>query len=148
VKELRTEIEINAGPEKVWKILINFEKYDHWNPFIHMIKGEAKEGSKIEIHIETPGGKSRKYRPTVTKIEEGRELRWLGKSSLPGILNAEHIFTVKKLQPERVLFINREVFEGLLTSFFGKSLDTDVRKGLEEMNKALKERAEHADVYE
>ncbi len=146
MKELRTEIEISSGPEKVWKILTDFEKYDQWNPFIHRIAGEAKEGSKIEIHIERPGGKSRKYGPTVTKVEQGRELRWLGKSSLPGILNGEHIFTIEKLQVERVLFVNREVFDGLLTLLFGKSLDTDVKKGLEEMNKALKERAERAAV--
>jgi hypothetical protein len=36
------------------------------------------------------------------------------------------------------------VFDGLLTSLFGKSLDTDVKQGFEEMNKALKERAERA----
>jgi hypothetical protein len=142
VKELHTEIEISADTEKVWKILTDFQKYDQWNPFIHKITGEAKKGSKIEIHIERPGGKSRKYGPTVTKVEEGRELRWLGKSSFPGILNGEHIFTIEKLQSGPALFVNREIFDGLLTSFFGKSLDTDVKKGLEEMNKALKERAE------
>jgi hypothetical protein len=142
VKELHTEIEISTAPEKVWNILADFEKYGQWNPYIHTIIGKAKEGSKIEIHIETPSGKTRRYEPTVTKVEQGRELRWLAKSALPGILNGEHIFTVQKLQPGRVLFINREVFEGLLTWLFGKSLDTDVREGFEVMNKALKERAE------
>ena len=101
MKELRTEIEISTNADKVWKILSDFDKYHQWNPFINRIIGQAKEGSKIEIHIETPGGKNRKYQPIVTKIEQGRELRWLG-----------------------------------------KSLDTDVRMGFEEMNKALKERAE------
>lgn len=141
MKEVRTEIEISAGPERVWKILADFEKYDQWNPFIKRIIGQAKEGSRIEIHIETPGGKNRKYGPTVTRVEEGRELRWLGKSWL---LNGEHIFTIEQLQPGRVRFVHREVFDGLLTSIFGKSLDTDVKQGFEEMNKALKERAERA----
>jgi hypothetical protein len=144
VKEVRTEIEINTGPERVWKILADFEKYDQWNPFIKRIIGQAKEGAKISINIETPGGKSRKYEPTVTKVEQGRELRWLGKSSIPGFLNGEHIFTIEQLQTERVRLIHREVFDGFLTSIFGKSLDTDVKQGFEEMNKALKERAERA----
>jgi len=141
VKEVRTEIEINADPEKVWKILADFEKYDQWNPFINRIIGQAKQGGKIEIHIETPGGKSRKYGPTVTKVEQGRELRWLGKSLL---LNGEHIFAIEQLQAGRVRFVHREVFDGLLTLIFGRSLDTDVRQGFEEMNRALKERAERA----
>ena len=141
MKEVRTEIEINADPEKVWKILADFEKYDQWNPFINRIIGKAKQGGKIEIHIETPGGKSRKYGPTVTKVEQGRELRWLGKSLL---LNGEHIFAIEQLQAGRVRFVHREVFDGLLTLIFGRSLDTDVRQGFEEMNRALKERAERA----
>lgn len=146
MKELRTEIEINTSPERVWKILTDFEKYDQWNPFIHKIIGQPKEGAKIEIHIETPGGKNRKYGPTLTKVDEGRELRWLGKSSLPGFLNGEHIFAIEQLEPQRVRFVQREVFDGLLTSLFGKSLDTDVRQGLEEMNRALKERAERTAI--
>lgn len=141
MKEVRTEIEINADPEKVWKILTDFEKYDHWNPFIKRIIGQAKEGNKIEIHIETPGGKNRKYRPEVTKVEHEHELRWLGKSLL---LNGEHIFTIERLQAGPVKFVHREVFDGLLTSIFGKSLDTDVKQGFEEMNRALKENAERA----
>lgn len=141
MKEVRTEIEINADPEKVWKILTDFEKYHHWNPFIKRIIGQAKEGNKIEIHIETPGGKNRKYGPEVTKVEHEHELRWLGKSLL---LNGEHIFTIERLQAGRVKFVHREVFDGLLTSIFGKSLDTDVKQGFEEMNRALKENAERA----
>jgi hypothetical protein len=141
VKEVRTEIEINADPGKVWKILTDFEKYDQWNPFINRIIGQAKQGGKIEIHIETPGGKKRKYGPTVTKVEQGRELRWLGKSLL---LNGEHIFTIEQLQAGRVRFVHREVFDGLLTLIFGRSLDIDVRQGFEEMNRALKEKAERA----
>lgn len=146
MKEVRTEIEINSVPERVWMILTNFEKYDQWNPFIKRIIGQAKEGAKIEIHIETPGGKKRKYEPTVTKVEEGHELRWLGKSSIPGFLNGEHIFTIDPLQTGRVRFVQREIFNGLLTPLFGKSLDTDVKQGFEEMNNALKERAERTTI--
>jgi hypothetical protein len=142
VKEVRSEIEINSYPESVWKILTDFATYDQWNPFINKIIGLPTEGSKIDIYIETPSGKNRKYSPRITKVEEGRELRWFGKSSLPGFLNAEHIFTIEELQPESVRFIQREVFDGLLTRLFGKGLDRDVMQGFQEMNDALKKRAE------
>ena len=144
MKEVRSEIEINSYPESVWKILTDFATYDQWNPFINKIIGLPTEGSKIDIYIETPSGKNRKYSPRITKVEEGRELRWLGKSSLPGFLNAEHIFTIEELQPESVRFIQREVFDGLLTRLFGKSLDTDVMQGFQDMNDALKKRAERS----
>jgi hypothetical protein len=144
VKEVRSEIEINSYPESVWRILIDFAAYDQWNPFINKIIGAPTEGSKIDIYIETPSGKNRKYSPRVTKVEEGRELRWFGKSSLPGFLNAEHIFTIEELQPERVRFIQRELFDGLLTRVFGKGVDTDIRQGFQDMNDALKKRAERS----
>ena len=144
MKEVRSEIEINSYPGIVWKILTDFATYDQWNPFINKIIGLPTEGSKIDIYIETPGGKNRKYSPRITKVEEGRELRWFGKSSLPGFLNAEHIFTIEELQPESVRFIQREVFDGLLTRLFGKGLDTDVMQGFQDMNDALKKRAERS----
>jgi hypothetical protein len=144
VKEVRSEIEINSYPENVWKILTDFATYDQWNPFINQITGLPTEGSKIDIYIETPSGKNRKYSPRITKVEEGRELRWFGKSSLPGFLNAEHIFTIEELQPGSVRFIQREVFDGLLTRLFGKGLDTDVMQGFQDMNDALKKRAERS----
>ena len=144
MKEVRSEIEINSYPESVWKILTDFATYDQWNPFINQIIGLPTEGSKIDIYIETPSGKNRKYSPRITKVEEGRELRWFGKSSLPGFLNAEHIFTIEELQPESVRFIQREVFDGLLTRLFGKGLDTDVTQGFQDMNDALKKRAERS----
>lgn len=144
MKEVRSEIEIASYPESVWKILTDFANYDQWNPFINKIIGLPTEGSKIDIYIETPSGKNRKYSPRITKVEEGRELRWFGKSSLPGFLNAEHIFTIEELQPESVRFIQREVFDGLLTRLFGKGLDTDVMQGFQDMNDALKKRAERS----
>lgn len=144
MKEVRSEIEINSYPESVWKILTDFATYDQWNPFINKIIGLPTEGSKIDIYIETRSGKNRKYSPRITKVEEGRELRWFGKSPLPGFLNAEHIFTIEELQPESVRFIQREVFDGLLTRLFGKGLDTDVMQGFQDMNGALKKRAERS----
>lgn len=144
MKEVRSEIEINSYPESVWRILIDFAAYDQWNPFINKIIGAPTEGSKIDLYIETPSGKNRKYSPRITRVEEGRELRWFGKSSLPGFLNAEHIFIIEELQPERIRFIQRELFDGLLTRVFGKGVDTDIRQGFQDMNDALKKRAERS----
>jgi hypothetical protein len=148
VKEVHSYIEINSNSEGVWKILTDFGSYEQWNPFINKVIGQPREGSRIVIYIETPGGKNRKYSPRITKVEEGRELRWFGRSSLPGFLDGEHIFTIEELQPERVLFTQREKFDGLLTRIFAKSLDTDVKHGFEDMNSALKKRAEHGARYQ
>ena len=49
MKELRTEIEIQATPDKVWQVLTSLDKYPEWNPFIHHAIGKAKVGEKVDI---------------------------------------------------------------------------------------------------
>jgi hypothetical protein len=138
LKEIYTEIAISASRQRVWGVLIDFAKYGEWNPFIKRVHGEAKEGAKLQIHLTTPAGRNRTYDPKVTRVEPEKELRWLGK--VPGFLSGEHIFAIEDMENGRVKFVNREIFGGMLSSFF-KDTD-DVKAGFEEMNKALKARSE------
>ena len=85
------------------------------------------------------------FRPTVMKVEPGRELRWLGHLLVPGIFDGEHIFEIEELESDRVRFVQREVFKGLLVPLLARSLDRDTQRGFEEMNRALRERVETTD---
>ncbi len=40
MKEIYTEIEIQASPERVWQALTDLERFSQWNPFIRSAKGE------------------------------------------------------------------------------------------------------------
>jgi hypothetical protein len=143
LKEIKTEIEINASAEKVWQVLTDFAHFPDWNPFIREILGTVMEGSKLEIHISTSSGKNRTYRPTLTKIEPNHELRWYGKGLLPGLLNGERIFTIEQLEQNHVRLIHREIFTGLGTFLGGDRMNKDIRHTFEEMNYALKKKIEH-----
>jgi len=70
MKKIRTEIEIEASPEKVWGILTDLDRYPDWNPFIKRASGDVREGEKLEILIEPPGGKAMVFKPIVKKVEE------------------------------------------------------------------------------
>lgn len=59
MKELVSEIEIEAPADKVWQILTDFRKYSEWNPFITQINGELKKGAKLEVHLQPPNEKKR-----------------------------------------------------------------------------------------
>jgi uncharacterized protein YndB with AHSA1/START domain len=91
--EVRTEIEIEAAPERVWSILLDFPSHPDWNPFIRSINGVAKVGGRLTVSIQPQGGKSMTFRPTVLAIMPNRELRWLGRFLLPGIFDGEHALT-------------------------------------------------------
>ena len=142
MKELRSEIEINASAERVWHVLTDFASFPQWNPFIRHASGEPKAGERLEVTIQLSGARGMTFHPTVLQTELNCELRWLGQLRLPGLFDGEHIFTIEQLDADRVRFTQREIFTGLLVPFRGDRLDIDTRRGFKEMNQALKKRAE------
>jgi hypothetical protein len=142
MKELYSEIEIDAPAERVWHLITDFPSYPHWNPFIRRISGEPTTGERLEVRIEPPGGRSMTFRPTVLNAEADRELRWLGHLLVPGLFDGEHSLTIQPLEENRVRFVQREVFRGLLVPLFARSLENNTQRGFEEMNNALKGQAE------
>ena len=143
LKTIETQIMANSTPEIIWKILINFEEYELWNPFMINVVGDTKLGSKIKVMIQTVSGKQRTYYPTITRLQINKELRWKGKSFLPGIFDGERIFIIEKSTDNKVLFIHKEIFTGLGVKLVGDKLDKDLRESFEKMNIALKTRAEN-----
>jgi len=142
MKELHSQIEINASPEHVWAILTDFASYPQWNPFIRSISGELKVGERLDVRLEPPGGRGITLRPTVLSAEPNRQLRWLGHLLVPGLFDAKHSLATQPLEEKRVRFIQSEMFKGVLVPLFARSLDNNTLRGFEEMNGALKEQAE------
>jgi uncharacterized protein YndB with AHSA1/START domain len=42
MRELSTEIEIDAPPADVWRVLSDSEAYPEWNPFIRKLEGDLR----------------------------------------------------------------------------------------------------------
>ncbi|RIZ67822.1 MAG: SRPBCC domain-containing protein [Methylococcales bacterium] len=140
--EIRTEIEIDATPEQVWSILINFIDYPQWNPFVRSITGIAKMGEQLTVLVQPTGAKAMTFRPKVLNASPNHEFRWLGHFLLPGIFDGEHYFIIEAISSERVRFIHSEKFTGLLVKLFKSSLETATKQGFIAMNEALKLKVE------
>lgn len=126
--ELRAEIEINAPAERVWRSLTDVAKFPEWNPFIRRVRGALEVGSRLDVFLGASGTKGMTFRPTVKKVEPNRELRWLGRLGVPGLFDGEHIFEITPIAPDRVRFVQREEFHGVLLPFLARSLDRDTRR--------------------
>jgi len=144
MKRLHSEIEIDATAERVWRVLTDFASYPEWNPFIRSISGVPSTGERLEVRIEPPGGRGMTFRPMILTAEPGRELRWLGRLLVPKLFDGEHSFIIRPLEGDRVRFVHAEAFRGVLVPLFARSLDDGTRRGFEDMNRALKARAESA----
>ncbi len=141
-KHLRAEIEIDAPAERVWEVLTDFPSFPSWNPFVRRISGKVETGARLTTYLVPPGGRGMSFKPVVRAAEANRELRWLGRLLIPGLFDGEHAFLIEPLGPGRVRFIQQERFTGALVPLFSRSLDRGTRQGFEEMNRALKARAE------
>jgi hypothetical protein len=141
-KQLHAQIDIHASSQRVWQILTDLDAYPDWNPFITQSSGSARVGERLTNHMQPVGGRAVTLRPTVLEADPGRRLRWLGRLLVPGILDAEHTFTIEPLGDGQVRLVQRERFSGLLVPFLGRSLDHHTLPAFEQMNQALKRRAE------
>lgn len=139
MRELKTEIEINASREKVWKVLMDFDKYPEWNPFIISLLGKPKLRERLKVTIQPQGSKPMVFKPRVTMHERYKKFAWLGQLWMTGIFDGHHMFEIEEVAPNSCKFIHREQFNGLLVPMLWKNLDTNTRAGFNAMNQKLKE---------
>ena len=141
MRELSVTTNIDSPPEVVWQVLTDTSAYREWNPFIPELSGEFREGRRLKVRIVPPGGRGMTFRPTVTAVEEGRTLAWLGRLGLPGLFDGAHSFTLTPRTDGGTELTQREVFRGLLVPVLGGMLG-QTEAGFAAMNEALKGRAE------
>ena len=141
MKNIQTEILINTDITKVWDVLMNFESYPKWNPFITSISGEQKLGSRLTVSINPPGGNGMTFKPNILTLEANKEFIWKGKLGINGIFDGEHYFMLESLDKDITKLIHGEKFSGLLVPLVGKMLDK-TKKGFQLMNESIKNECE------
>jgi len=139
--EIRSELEIEAPAAEVWGILTDFPRYQEWNPFITEIESDKIVGGPLRLLLSLPEGRDYRLKATLLRIEEDYELRFRAHLLFPGLFDGEHFLRLIALEPGRTRFVQGENFSGVLLRFSGRTL-TQVARGFDYMNEALKRRAE------
>lgn len=140
--ELVTHVDIDAPPEQVWQVLTDFDHYREWNPFARIV-GRPTKDARLHVELTPPGGRTTRFRPTVTRVKKGHELRWLGHLFVPGLFDGEHRFVLEPLDGgDRTTLTHAEEFTGALSPLVWRLIRDETERGFEEMNAALKHRAE------
>ncbi|MFC4543502.1 SRPBCC family protein [Halosolutus amylolyticus] len=162
--------EIDAPPDVVWDVLLDFEAYPSWNPFIRSIEGEPVPGEQLRVRIDPPESRAFTFKPEVIFVEENRRLVWLGRLGVPFAFDGYHEFHLEPIGggessgarqtsedrgssgseyswserdsdgATRTRLLQRETVRGALVPLL---FDRDeIARGFRAMNEALKERAE------
>jgi hypothetical protein len=131
-------IDLDATPSRVWNVLTAGQGYPEWNPFIRRLEGPLTRGGKLTVRIAPPGGMPMTFTPTVTDVDPGRRLAWLGHLGIPGLFDGAHSFTLEPLADARTRLVQSESFTGILV-WFSHGLLKKTEAGFQAMNAALKE---------
>jgi len=141
MKQIRTEIIINASKEKVWSILTDFENYKSWNPFIINSSGQAVVGTKLTNTMKL-GEKTQTFSPKILKVDENKYFDWLGHLFFKGIFDGHHYFEIEELGNNQVKLIQGENFSGILSGMIMKSIGEVTTENFVKLNNSLKAQAE------
>jgi hypothetical protein len=141
-KRLCADVDIDAAPEQVWEVLTDLAAYPAWNPFIVRATGVVEPGRRLTLTMQPVGGRAMTLRPRVAHVDAPRQLRWRGTLGVPGLMDAEHTFTLEP-RGSGTRLVQQEDFRGLLVPFLAASLDRNTLPAFVAMNEALKRRAEH-----
>jgi hypothetical protein len=140
--QIVTAIEIEASTERVWQVLTDFPAYSQWNSAMWQIRGEAIPGTRLQVWVRFAPGITMSFRPKVLHAENGRELRWQGRLLRSRLFAGEHSFVIEPLGNGRVMFLQAEVYTGLLVPVILPLIGGSTRRVFEVMNRELKARAE------
>lgn len=145
MKEIYTEIEIDAPASVVWDIITDFDHYPHWNPFIKEISGDHIVGAQIDVFIKPPDSNGMRFKPKILSHVPEEELRWLGSLWIPKLFDGEHSLIIKKIDENKVLFIQKEKFTGVFVPLLSGMLK-NTEYGFRMMNRALKREVENQGI--
>ncbi len=142
MKQVTSEIEILATPEKVWSVLTDFEAYPEWNPFVRKISGLMEVGRRFETVLQFGDRRPVTCSSLLLRMIPRRAISWKGTLGLTGLFDGEYTFSLHSPAPKVVRFTACKRFKGPLSSIVLRSTIERTRLSFETMNRALKARCE------
>ena len=140
MKEIKTEVIINASTNQVWQVLTDFAAYPSWSTFMVSIEGAPILGSRLRntmVLKDTP----QVFKPIITKVAPNEAFEWLG--SLPlGLFKGRHYFILEAMGKQQTKLIHGEQFTGLLHKMILRKIGTDTLLAFQRWNKAIKAKVE------
>ena len=135
-------VEINAPIEKVWRVLLDFDRYGDWNPFTYKVETDLKIGSPVNLYVKLPRRGSKLQVEYIREVSEPNILSWgmtMGAEFLLTAVREQHL---KALGCECCTYQSTDAFSGVLTPVVKMLFSHSIRDGFNAMAYALKARAE------
>lgn len=129
-------IDIDAKPEEIWSVILDFESWKEWNPFIPLVEGNLKVGEYLRIKVTPPDMKPMIFKPEVFEVIPNEKILW-GGSFLKILYRGDHAFMLEPLTDGKTRFRQIERFIGPIVLFMSGMINK-TELGYKQMNLALK----------
>lgn len=143
VQEIFTECEIDAPADRIYSIISNFENYASWTSEM-TVTGSPAIGGKMAVKVKTANKGNGWYTLSSKMQQNDRRMIAFDNVLLASFLFfGRHRFEIIPVLDNRTMFVNAEVFSGLLVPFIRKNnLQKTTRTFKENLNRSLKRTAE------
>jgi len=142
MKKFRTEILIEAPVDHVWRLLMDFQNYWHWNTHLPYWEGKAKPGSNLYI-TSFLNEKPVRFAAQITEIEENSRFSFIEVVATPVIFKADHLIELHAVSPTSCRVVQQESLQGLLMRLVWKKWLHKALRCYGQMNRDLKIIAEN-----
>ena len=139
MKTIKTTIRIDAGPQTVWSIMDDLERYPEWNRLTPDLTGRTTVGSVVRGTLVKGNAPRIPLSPTIRAIVGAREFRWL--TEVPGF-RAEHYFLLTPTPDGGTELEHSEDFDGPVAEERWAGIQASSPPAFDGMNRDLKARAE------
>ncbi len=135
---LYTEINISAPKQRVWQVLIQKDRWKHWNTFLFDCDSKVpfQQGKEVFLSLRRlPNEEETQFEPLVTRVQPNICLSWV--SSIPGFRN-EYVFELQEIGVGRTKYVHKTDYSGILTRAFLPFIREDEQQGIQRMARELK----------
>jgi uncharacterized protein YndB with AHSA1/START domain len=141
----KSETEINAPRQTVWKVLVDSTSYPKWNPFTINIQASWKISQPVHLTVQMkPNRKPIAQTEYLSVFQQPERLAW--GFSYGWILKAMRTQQLIVVNENKTKYINEDVVEGLLSPLVHALYGRWIQKGFDEISLALKNYMENHDT--
>lgn len=141
---IKTEAKIEAPVGVVWGVLTDFRSFERWNPFVREIHGQVAVGAQLEVTLAWRGHAKVTQRHIVLRADTPRELRWRHRFYVAGLHDVQHGWCLDVLSDGSTRLRHSRAVRGRLAEWLGQGDEAPITEAMNQMNIALKARAERA----
>ncbi len=139
-RELFADVTIDATPQQVWHVLVDLPAWKRWNPVLPGVEGRLETGAMLRLTVDQDG-RRRCVQAECMRVLPARELSWLRRWHVPGLLDSEERLVLEE-DEEGTRLVVRQRFSGILLPFLWPRLRSRRARAGWQVARALKEATE------